>query len=436
MNRRVWWVLRDYVVRTVGLWLLVVLAQIIQCVTFWPAGVPHIPFLGAVIAGFAYTALAEKPRSVLRILPLNDTDRALIWGWGSFGLPTIALVGGTALAAWLSGYKGWTEPSAASLGVYAAISVAVLALLSAFATVLSYPGKARPSWYVAFVWTALAVVGVIGLPIKVINTSIVALIVVGSICLSAGICLPVAGGMSASRASEPADEASTPRQKGSRFSFEPTGWTVMMFEVGRTTAVISVAALVAAAVIHRAIAPWAQSGLHGMVIWMVVSAIAVASGISMRRWVEAVSSLRVLPITGHRLVLALYLAMVLPGVLACLALSTAHHFSSSLGLDIPGYMLVVFLAAPVTLIRWQRSAEAHLSYLPQQWGPVMQQAVWPAWAGVFCVIGGLQFMPSWFVVYLATLAVLFCITSYRALLAGIRSPATLESHRDAMLESF
>jgi hypothetical protein len=37
-------------------------------------------------------------------------------------------------------------------------------------------------------------------------------------------------------------------------------------------------------------------------------------------------------------------------------------------------MLVVFLAAPVTLIRWQRSAEAHPSYLPQQRGPAMQHS--------------------------------------------------------------
>jgi len=45
--------------------------------------------------------------------------------------------------------------------------------------------------------------------------------------------------------------------------------------------------------------------------------------------------------------------MILPGVLACVALSTAQHFSPGWGLDIPGYMLVVFLPAPVTLIRWE-----------------------------------------------------------------------------------
>ena len=71
MNRRVWWVLRDYVGRTLGLWLLVLLAQFIQSVTFWTAGIPRIPLLAAVIASLAYMALAEKPNKVLRTLPLT-----------------------------------------------------------------------------------------------------------------------------------------------------------------------------------------------------------------------------------------------------------------------------------------------------------------------------------------------------------------------------
>ena len=76
----------------------------------------------------------------------------------------------------------------------------------------------------------------------------------------------------------------------------------MAFEVGRTTAITSVAAFVIATIIHLGIAPWARAGLNGLVIWLVVSAIAVATGLSMRRWGEAVYSLRILPITGHRLI--------------------------------------------------------------------------------------------------------------------------------------
>jgi hypothetical protein len=210
---------------------------------------------------------------------------------------------------------------------------------------------------------------------------------------------------------------------------------VMVLEVGRTTAIISGAAFIAATIIHRAIAPWAQIGLHGLLIWLVVSAIAVATGLSMRRWVEAVFSLRLLPITGRQLVFALYLAMILPGVLACVALSTVQHFSPGWGLDIPGYMLVVFLPAPVTLIRWERPAGDRSHSLPQFLRPATQQALWPAWAGVFSSMCGLPFMPAWFFVYLAALAALFSIAAYRALQAGIRAPTTLESHHSATLES-
>ena len=197
---------------------------------------------------------------------------------------------------------------------------------------------------------------------------------------------------------------------------------------------ISVTAFITATMIRGAIAPWTQAALNGLVIWLVVSGIAVATGLSMRRWVEAVYSC-ILPITGRQLVFLLYLAMILPGVLACVALSTAHHFSPNWGLGIPAYMLVVFLPAPLTLFRWERPTGSRPHYLPLLGGSAIQQAVWPAWAGVFCSMLGLPFMPTWFFVYLAALAALFSIAAYRALRAGIHSPTTLESHDGATLKS-
>jgi hypothetical protein len=277
------------------------------------------------------------------------------------------------------------------------------------------------------VWVALTVIAIIGLPMKALSTPILSLILVGSLCLSAAASLRVP------QSSEQRDGFFAWLRD--RFSLRATGWTVMVLEVGRTTAIICVAAFTAATIIHRAIAPWAQTGLHGLVIWLVVSAIAVATGLSMRRWVEAVFSLRLLPITGRQLAFALYLAMILPGVLACVALSTAHHLSPNWGLDIPGYMLVVFLPAPVTLIRWEHPTGDRPHYLPQLSGPAIQQGVWPAWAGVFGSMCGLPFMPTWFFIYVAALAALFSLAAYRTLLAGTRSPTALESHHSAMLES-
>src|SRR3569832_2162056 len=90
-------------------------------------------------------------------------------------------------------------------------------------------------------------------------------------------------------------------------------------------------------------------------------------------------------------------------------------------------MLVVFLPAPVTLIRWERPREDGQHDLPQLLRPATQQALWPAWAGVFCSMCALPFTPTWFFVYLAALAALFSLAAYRTLLAGTRSPTSMEA---------
>jgi hypothetical protein len=428
MNRRVWWVLRDYVGRTLGLWLLVLLAEIIQSGVFSVAGIPRIPLLAAVIASLAYRALAEKPNSVLRTLPLTDLDGAVIRWWGTFGLPVVALGVGIALAAWLSAHKTGIDPSALWLGTCIAISLAALACLSAIERAF---GRCSST-----VWVMLAIVAIFGLPMKPLSAPILCLILLGSLCLSAAASLRVSQSVRTSQSSErrfsgfPALRSGCPASRRWRFSgFPPlcSGWMVMVLEVGRTTAIICVAAFIAATTIHRAIAPWAQAGLDALVIWLVVSAIAAVTGLSMRRWVEAVFSLRLLPITGYQLVFALYLAMILPGVLTCVALSTVQHFAPGWGIDIPGYMLVVFLPAPVTLIRWERPTGDGQHSPPQLLRPATQQALWPVWAGVFCSMCALPFTPTWFFVYLAALAALFSLAAYRTLLAGTRSPTTFEA---------
>jgi hypothetical protein len=435
MNRRVWWVLRDYVGRTLGLWLLVLFIQFIQSAAFWATGIHRIPLLAAMIAGLAYTALAEKPNNVLRTLPLTEAEGAVIRWWASFGLPVLAMGVGFAFAAWKSAHKGWILPSPLSVGTWVASSVAWVACLSAIVRAFSRWSTTSTNGYVAIVWVALTIVSIIGLPMTVLSAPILWLIFVGSLCLSVAACLPASRSVRISPSSEGHDRVLAPSALGSRFSLRATGWTVMVFEVGRTTAIISVTAFITATMIRRALAPWTQDALNGLVIWLVVSGIAVATGLSMRRWVEAVYSLRILPITGRQLVFVLYLAMILPGVLACGALSTAHHFSPNWGLGIPAYMLVIFLPAPLTLFRWERPAGSRPHYLPLLGGSAIQQAVWPAWAGVFCSMLGLPFLPTWFFVYLAALAALFSIAAYRALRAGVRSPTTLESHDGATLKS-
>lgn len=409
MNRRVRLVLADYVGRTGHLWLLVALAQVIQSVTFRAIGVPRVPLLGLVLARVTYTALAEKPWGVLRTLPLTTRDAALIRWWGSFGLPALGVTSCMALAELLCEYKHWVLPDPLWLGTCTVTVIAVLAWLSAFEKVLSYPRA------VTLVWGALAIVALIGLPVRVLSTPVLLLIGCGGLGLSIIASLPARN----TRAISTSDPLLP------RYNLKPRGWSILFVETGRTTATIAVAALIATTVVHRTIAPWARTGLQGTVIWLVISAIAVTTTLSIRRWVEAVRSLRILPITGPRLALVLYLATIMPGVLTCLLVSTVHYLAPDWGLDIPWYLLVVFLPAPVTLIRWHRPAENDSHYLPQQWTSALQQAIWPAWAGAFCALsGGFQFMPTWFFLDMALIAALFSVAGYRAILGGIRSPTT------------
>jgi len=415
MNRHAWRVLTDYLARTAGLWMLVTLVQIIQSVTFWATGVLRVPLLGVVLARVAYTALAEQPRGVLRTLPLTRRDGALIHWWGTFGLPALAVAFCMIWAAMLCAYKNWAVPSPAWLGTCVVTVIAVLAWLSALEKVLGYPGAAGSRGYVPLVWGALAIAALVGLPTGELSTPVLLLIAAGGMGLS-GTASLLAG-----------QRPAQPNAGDSRISRLPLkGWAVMLAEAGRTTVTIAAVALVATAVIHKAISPWAQTSLHGAVIWLLVSTIAVATCLSMRRWVETVRSLRILPISAHRLALALYLTMVMPGVLTCLLVSAAQRLSPDWGLDIPWYLLVVFLPAPLSLIRWQRPPEARPHNLPQQWAPAMSQAVWPAWAGALCTLPDLPFMPGPFLLYLTAIAALFSVAAYRALLAGIRSPDRFE----------
>jgi len=121
-----------------------------------------------------------------------------------------------------------------------------------------------------------------------------------------------------------------------------------------------------------------------------------------------------------------------PGVVTCLVVILAQRLSPHLGLDIPWHMLIIFLLAPVTLVSWNSPYQANQT--SQQWAPAMQQATWILWAGSLSALRGIHFMPAWFLWYLATLAAVFAVSGYRALLAGIRSPGGPESYGNVLLE--
>jgi len=418
MNARVWLLLRDYLRRTGAAWLFVAFLQIIQSVSFWAAGLRHVPLLGTVLASFIYAVAAEKPRGALQYLPLRPVDAALFRWWSTFALPALVVLVCTATAWMMNFSKGWQLPTEPLLEASAAAVVVILGLLSAIEAARI---RFMPVWGVA------ALAGLIGLPVSDYSRPLVLLLGV------AGVGLSIASSVRAPSRRQLTRKALTRKA----WSFGPfagwaRGWSVLLVEVGRTTALACVAALAATAILHMAIPPRAASGVHGAVIWLFVSAVAAATCFSMRRWIEAVRSLRILPLDGRWLAGIVHLTTITPGVVTCLVVIGAHQLSPRLGLDIPWYMLIVFLLAPVTLVRWGRPHEG--GPILREWLPAIQQAAWPIWAGSFCALGGVPFMPLWFLLYLSVMAALFSVAGYKVLLAGIRSPAGLESHGSILPE--
>jgi hypothetical protein len=409
-----WQLLRDYAQRTSGAWLLVGFIQIIQSVTFWAEGVRRAPLLGAVLGGLIYALSSEQPQHVLQTLPLTRTSRVLFRWLASFALPAAVVLACMAAAGALNIYKEWPLPGPTTLVSSALVAITLLGWLTAF------PARG----YAMIVWGAAALAGLIGLPTEVA----VSLPVVGFLSLAMSMALSLAMSFVESPGSVRGLAKTDPR---ARFH----GWGVLLVEVGRSTALLSAGALAATVIIHGSIPQRLLPGLHGALIWLFVSAIAAATCLPMRRWVEAVRSLRILPLDSHRLALTLYFILTLPGVVTCLVMMAAQALSPNWGLDIPPYMLVVFLLAPITLVRWYRPYEGRPNVVLQQWAPALQQAAWPLWAGALCSLRGLAYMPAWFMAYLGVIALFFSVMGYRALLSGIRSTAALEGEPLVLLDA-
>lgn len=405
----IWQLLRDYARRTSGAWLLVGFIQIIQSVTFWAEGVRRAPLLGAVVGGLIYALSSEQPLPVLQTLPLTRTNRFLFRWLASFALPAAVVLACMAAASALNTYKGWPLPAPASLLSSALVVITVLSWLTAF------PARG----YAMIAWVAAALAGLIGLP-----TEVTGLPVVGFLSIAISLAMSFR---------EPAGAAPGLTKTDPHSYFH--GWGVLLVEVGRSTALLCAGALAATVIIHGFIPGRFLPGLHGALIWLFVSAIAAATCLPMRRWIEAVRSLRILPLDSHRLALTLYFILTLPGVVTCLVVMAAQALSPNWGLDIPPYLLVVFLLAPITLVRWYRPYEGRPNVVLQQWAPALQQAAWPLWAGALCSLRGLPYMPAWFMAYLGIIALFFALMGYRALLGGIRSTGALEGEPQVLLDA-
>ena len=419
MSTRVLRLLADYFQRTLGLWPLLATAHVMQLTAFWATHVDRLPLLGTVMASLAYCAAFDSPHAVLRTLPLSRADIVLFRWWASIGAPALLILVSTALAWLVSAQNGWARPSQEDVMLYALLSCALLGVLAAAPLPVRHAGRANWGMF-GLIWGALGAVGFYGVPaLPPLAMKIV-------IALGLGLSLAAYVRAWLGRVTQMSlPTPALPRRPKLSGTRRLRGWAVILAEVARSSAVLSIIAIVGTTCVR-----WIYPVLDGVgpLAWLFVSAIAVGASLLTRRWMNAVRSLRLLPIGEHRLTFILYGMLIAPGSIACLMAMVAWHLSPRLGLDLPGYMFVVFLVAPVTLVPWQqqRHAAAATSNSAQEWAPLMQQAAWPMWVGAVCSFGAPNRIASVYVPALCVVAVAFAAAGYCALFAGIRSPHGLE----------
>jgi len=119
--------------------------------------------------------------------------------------------------------------------------------------------------------------------------------------------------------------------------------------------------------------------------------------------------------TGH---LASILCMVLlaPGFTACLIASAAHSLWPALGLATPSYVLPVLAIVPALSLPWNNAApDSPISNRMSRWGPLLQLATWPLWAGSFGALALTKLLPSWFCALAIALTLSCALSSYFAI---------------------
>jgi hypothetical protein len=353
-------------------------------------GVERIPLLGVVIASLTYFVAFESPAAVLRTLPISRLELAMFRRWASFGAPALVILVCTIIA-WLSnGDNDWPRPELSEVASCVGVSWAALAVL---ALVPRQKGA-------GIFWTGLSAIGFYGVPWDILSLpGLVTLAALGILVLTL---------------------RRRKIQRAAASGRTGAGWSMIAADVARGTVVLS---LVATGGIS--LARWLYP-LDAVtpIVWLFVAAVVVAASLQTRHWIQSTRLLRLLPISPHRLALILYAILIAPGVIACLVATGLHAVVPWLGITVPLYMLVVFLATPATVIPWQPSASPAVN----EWAPIMQLAAFAVWSGSLYTIGEPRLLPAWFLCILAIIAAGFAIASYFALLAGVRSPARLERH--------
>ena len=423
MNRTAFYLLVDYLRRTLGAWLLLAAIQLIQTSVYWALSIERLPLLGVAIAAMTYLAALKSPQTVLHTLPLSKRDVALFRWWASVGVPALMICVCIAFD-WLTFVHAGRRLPPSSSGVLSALaSCAALGVSATLPLPVLNSRKSNLSIFVP-VWSLLMVGGLYGLPFGVApRATLLVFVGLGLTLVVASYARALRGQFTrlASPLAIPLAATWLPTGRQGRAAAW-WGWPVVALQILRGTVLLSAIAIPTVAVL-RYLFPRVEEQLA----WLFVSGVTVGGSILIQSWLQSLRTLRSLPVSDYRLAGIVYCIVVAPGLLTCIADLSIHQLWSDLGIRIPAYLLWMFAIVPPILLQRRTPAQgypvvAHLS----SWAPFTQVFFLPLWTSAVARLALSQRLPAWSasIVVIAVLALLF--GGYLATLRAIRRDIEIE----------
>ena len=429
MKHRVLTLLLDYHRRTLGVWVLVVFVQLMQMSTIWVLGSRHLPIIGAVIASLVFCATWDSPHIVMRTLPIETRELALLRWWERIGMPMLFITLAYVLA-WFSN-EGSRFPIPPFLGLWLPVagSFATLGIFSVLPLPMLSPARSNAPVFVV-VWIALAIGGLFGVPLELLPTPLPLVLLICGVLLAL-VSLGLARSGRVLQLPPVSQFFTRWRSQGgavpagrSRFR----GWPVLFLQWARTTALFAFASIVVISVVRPHVHFFQQA-----LPWIFVSVTGAVGTVLARRWLHSVRALQCMPIRSTTLALIVCVALMAPVVVTSVVATAVSAIVPAWGITVPLYMVPVFAIVPALQITGSSAQTSHaVPSAIQQWAPIMQIVAWPLWTGAFMSMELTRLMPAGFESIAVAAAVVLAGAAYGIVLHRIRSGMGLERMGDPL----
>jgi hypothetical protein len=419
MNAFVFGLLKDYLRRSVGVWLPLVLLQCALITAYWLLHSERVPLVGALI-GFAGAINALDPNSLVwRSVPLPAREAAAMRWWATAGIPGIfsTLCFGVV---WIAHrLAGWAAPSA-GIAVESVLAVwAVLGFLAVLPHRMLMPARRGEVPRALLLMAALLFPLAFGLPL--LGTAAQPYFSV-AIAIGLGM-LAVAALRVQFRNTWRWPDLATLRPNTSTSTTTPAttrdGWLVLLWPILRRTAVLAIASLGGITLLR-----WVFPNATVPLMWIYLLSVSISGVLITWHRRSALHALRCLPIGVSALALAIQAIGLLPSTTVYALTVVVNRIFPMLGIDVPVTMLVVFVSSQI-IFDFQdqklQNRDQGVNRYRGKWLAIVQRLVTPAWVAAYSYTFISRGWPLWVSWVIAGVGLGLCILSHFTLIWGLRA---------------